>query len=313
MTILSYVLGRLLQAIPVLLIISVIAFLLMQLVPGDPVKIMLGGRASEEVVRAAHARLGLDEPLHVQFLAFIGGALQGDLGVSIIQRAPVTDILAERLGPSLSLLGYSAALAVVITVPLSILAAMRRDSAFDHVVRSVGMVGFAMPPFWMGLLLMLLFGVVLQWFPIRGAGDGLLGRLHHLFLPSLTIAIFLAPILIQSLRAAMIDVMHSDYVEVARAKGLSDRRIMVKHVLRNALIPVITVLAINIGWLLSSMVIVEYVFSVPGLGSLLVRAVGYRDYPVIQGLTILFALIVMVVNLLADLAYTAVDPRVART
>ena len=210
------------------------------------------------------------------------------------------------------LLVTSAVFAVLIAVPLSMIAARRTDQPIDHVIRLAGVIGFAMPPFWVGMLLMLFFGIYLDWFPISGYGRTFVDRLYHLVLPSLTIALFLAPILIQSLRAAMLDVMTSEYIEVARAKGLSPWRILVKHALRNALIPVITILAVNIGWLLSGAVVVEYLFSFPGLGSLLVRSVGYRDYPVIQGLSLVFAVLVLVVNLLADLSYMLIDRRVLK-
>lgn len=312
MLVLSYILGRLVQMVPVVLGVVLIAFLAIQLVPGDPVRIMLHGRATEEVIAAAHARLGLDQPVPVQFARFVWNALHGDLGTSIIQQAPVTAIVFERLGASLFLLTYSALIAVLLAVPLAIVSAARHGRPIDHAIRIGGMIGFAMPPFWMGLLLMLLFGLTLGLFPISGYGRGFLGHVVHLTLPSLTIALFLAPILIQSLRGSMLEVMTADYIEVARAKGLSERRILIKHVLRNALIPTITVLAVNIGWLLSGAVIVEYVFSIPGLGSLLVRAVGFRDYPVIQGLALVFAMLVVIVNLLADLAYMLVDRRVLR-
>jgi peptide/nickel transport system permease protein len=312
MLVLSYILGRLVQMVPVVLGVVLIVFLTMQLVPGDPVRIMLHGRATDEVVAAVHERLGLDQPVPVQFGRFVWNALHGDLGTSIIQQAPVTAIVAERLGPSILLLTYSALIAVVVAVPLALLSASRHDGPVDHVIRIGGMIGFAMPPFWIGLLLMLLFGLTLGLFPISGYGSDFRDHIVHLTLPSVTIALFLAPILIQSLRGSMLEVMTADYIEVARAKGLSERRIMAKHVLRNALIPTITVLAVNIGWLLSGAVIVEYVFSLPGLGSLLVRAVGFRDYPVIQGLALVFAMLVVLVNLLADLAYMLVDRRVLR-
>ena len=312
MPILEYVSGRVVQMIPVVIGVSVIAFLSIHLVPGDPVQIMMHGRATPEILAAAHAELGLDRPLPVQFVRFIGGAFLGDLGVSIIQKAPVGEIIAERLGPSTFLLVYSAVLAVVIALPLAILATLRAEGPVDHTIRVGGMIGFAMPPFWVGLLLMLLFGLTLDWFPVSGYGGSFLEHLWHLTLPSVTIALFLTPMLVQSLRSAMLDVMTADYIEVARAKGLRRRRIVAKHVLRNAAIPVITVLAVNIGWLVSGAVIVEYVFAFPGLGSLLVRAVGYRDYPVIQGLSLVFAVLVMVVNLMADLCYMLIDRRVLR-
>lgn len=312
MLILNYIVRRLAQMALVVLGVTLFAFLTIQLVPGDPIRIMLHGRATDEVVAAAHQRLGLDQPLPVQFARFVWNALHGDLGISIIQKASVTEIVGERLEASVFLLTYSALIAVALALPLALVAASRRDRPIDHAIRIGGMIGFAMPPFWMGLLLMLFFGLTLGLFPIAGYGKGFLGHLVHLTLPSLTIALFLAPILIQSLRAAMLDVMTADYIEVARAKGLSERRILVKHVLRNALIPTITVLAVNIGWLLSGAVIVEYVFSIPGLGTLLVRAVGFRDYPVIQGLAVVFAMLVVTVNLLADLIYILVDRRVLR-
>jgi peptide/nickel transport system permease protein len=312
MLILNYIVRRLAQMALVVLGVTLFAFLTIQLVPGDPIRIMLHGRATDEVVAAAHQRLGLDQPLPVQFARFVWNALHGDLGISIIQKASVTEIVGERLEASVFLLTYSALIAVALALPLALVAASRRDRPIDHAIRIGGMIGFAMPPFWMGLLLMLFFGLTLGLLPIAGYGKGFLGHLVHLTLPSLTIALFLAPILIQSLRAAMLDVMTADYIEVARAKGLSERRILVKHVLRNALIPTITVLAVNIGWLLSGAVIVEYVFSIPGLGTLLVRAVGFRDYPVIQGLAVVFAMLVVTVNLLADLIYILVDRRVLR-
>lgn len=312
MALLDYVTGRLVQLIPVIVGVTLIAFLAIHLVPGDPVQIMMHGRGSPETIAAVHAELGLDRPLHVQYLRFIGGALAGDLGTSIIQKAPVSAIVAERLGPSILLLVMSSLLSLVIAVPLALLAAARHDTVADHGIRLGGMIGFAMPPFWLGILLILFFGLYLDWFPISGFGRGFLQNVWHLTLPAVTIALSLAPMLVQSLRASMLEVMTADYIEVARAKGLSERRVMVKHVLRNALIPVVTILAVNIGFLLSGAVIVEYVFSFPGLGSLLVRAVSYRDYPVIQGLSLVFAVIVVVINLLADLAYIAIDRRVLK-
>jgi ABC-type dipeptide/oligopeptide/nickel transport system permease component len=187
---------------------------------------------------------------------------------------------------------------------------MRADQPVDHSIRVGGMVTFAMPSFWLGLLLILLFGLKLHWFPIAGWGKGFFGHLYYLFLPALTIALFLAPILILSLRSSLLDIMGAEYIEAAKAKGLKQWRIMTKHVLRNALIPTVTILAVNIGWLIGGTVVIETVFSIPGLGLLLIRSVLYRDYPTILGLTIVFAVLVMVVNLLADLSYAVIDPRV---
>ena len=309
---LRFIVGRLIQMVPVLIGVSLVSFFAIHLVPGDPIQIMLLGRASAETVAAMHAEYGLDLPVWQQYLNFIGGALQGDLGRSIVQKTSVTSLVADGLGVSLFLLAYGALLSVLIAVPLAMWAAIRRDEPADHGIRLAGMIGLAMPPFWIGLMLMVFFGLTLRWFPIQGFGEGFLGHVYHMFMPALTMALFLAPVLIQSLRSSILDVLEADYIEVARAKGLSEWRILTKHVLRNALIPVITVLAVNISWLLSGAVIVEYVFGLPGLGSLLVRSVGYRDYPLIQGLSFVFAVLVVIVNLIADLSYMLVDRRVLK-
>jgi len=310
--VLRFIISRLVQMLPVLIGVSVVIFFSIHLVPGDPIEIMLMGRATPETVARLHVEYGLDRPLWEQYTRFIVSAVQGDLGRSIVQKAPVSSLIGDGLGVSLFLLAYGALLSVAIAVPLALWAAVHRDRPPDHFVRLVGMIGFAMPPFWIGLVLMVVFGLNLGWFPIRGFGEGFSGHLYHLFLPALTIAMFLAPILIQSLRSSILDVLEADYIEVARAKGLSPTRILLKHVLRNAAIPVVTVLAVNVGWLLSGSVIVEQVFTIHGLGAQLVRSIGFRDYTTVQGLALVFAVIVMGVNLLADLAYMVIDWRVTR-
>jgi peptide/nickel transport system permease protein len=312
MLFLNYIANRLLQMMPVVFGISLVGFFAIHLVPGDPIQIMMHGHASPESVAAARAQLGLDRPLLEQYGRFVMLAVTGDFGQSIVQRQAVGAIVGERVLPTVFLLSYSTVLAILIALPLALISARYSDHLVDHAIRIGGMVGFAMPPFWVGLLLMLFFGLYLRWLPVSGLGNDFADRVRHLLLPSATIALFLAPILVQSLRSAMLEVMTADYIEVARAKGLTPRRILLKHVLRNALIPVITILAVNIGWLLSGAVIVEYVFSYPGLGSLLVRAVSYRDYPVIQGLSIVFGVLVVIVNLMADLSYILVDRRVLK-
>jgi ABC-type dipeptide/oligopeptide/nickel transport system permease component len=309
---LRFIAGRLAQMIPVLFGVSLVSFFAIHFVPGDPIQIMTMGRATPETVAKLHAELGLDRPVWEQYAIFLADALRGDFGRSIVQKAPIATLIADGLMVSLYLLVYGAVLSILLAVPLAMWAAVRRDRLADHGVRLIGMIGFAMPPFWIGLVLMVLFGLRLGWFPIRGFGEGALGHLYHMFLPALTMALFLAPVLIQSLRSAILDVLEADYIEVARAKGLSSRRILFKHVLRNAAIPVITVLAVNVGWLLSGSVIVEVVYTIHGLGAQLVRSVSFRDYPTVQGLALVFAAIVMGVNLLADIAYMLIDRRVAK-
>jgi len=306
----GYSVRRVFEMMPALLGITLFSFLFIKLLPGDPIMIMFGGRASPETIAAGRARLGLDEPLSTQYLLFLTNAVQGDLGRSITQRAPVTQLIGERLVPSLFLLAYSTIISVALALPLAILSAQRSEQPVDHVIRTFGMITFAMPSFWLGLLMILLFGLVFGLFPISGWGEDFLGHLHSLFLPSLTIGLFLAPILIQSLRSSLLDIMQAEYIEAARAKGLSASRVMWKHVLRNALIPTITILAVNVGFLIGGTVVVESVFGIPGVGRLLIQSVLSRDYPTIQGLTLVFGLLVMSVNLLADLSYVVIDPRV---
>ena len=310
MRVIGYTVRRLVEMIPVLVGITLVAFLFMQLLPGDPITILTGGKASPQTIAALRAEYGLNKPVYMQYLFFVRNALHGNLGTSILQQVPVAQLVLQRVGPTVFLLSYGTLIAVLLTVPLSILSAMRADRPIDHGIRIGGMVTFAMPSFWLGLLLILLFGLKLHWFPIAGWGEGFLGHLYYLFLPSLAIGVFLAPMLVQSLRSSLLEITEAEYIEAARAKGLKPTRIMVKHVLRNALIPTVTILAVNIGWLVGGTVVIETVFSIPGLGQLLIQSVLYRDYPTIIGLVIVFGFLVMVVNLLADLSYAAIDPRV---
>ena len=309
---LRYTIARLLHAVPVVIGVTLFCFLAIQFVPGDPIRIMMHGHVSDAEVAKIYAQLGMDRPLFVQYASFVARAVVGDLGQSIIQHAPVVDLIVEKLAPTLWLLGTGTLLSVIVALPVALIVASRPDKPIDHAVRAASMIGFAMPPFWIGLLLILGFGIGLGWLPISGYGEGAMDHLRHMILPGLTIAFFLTPILVQSLRASMLDVLATDHIEVARARGLPEWRILCKHVLRNALIPTLTVLAVNISWLVSGAVVVESVFALPGLGSLLIRSVGYRDYPLIQGLSLVFAVIVVVVNLLADLSYALVDRRVMR-
>ena len=307
-----YALARVLHTLAVLIGVTLFTFLAIQFVPGDPIRIMTRGHVSDAEVAAIYERLGMNRPLAVQYLSFIGNAARGDLGDSIIQNAPVSELVGEKIAPTLWLLAMGTLLSILIALPLAILAAAKPDGAFDHMVRAASMVGFAMPPFWIGLLLILGLGLHLNWLPISGYGEGFAGHFVHMILPGLTIAFFLAPILIQTLRASMLDALDADHIEVARARGVPEHRIFLKHALRNALLPTLTVLAVNISWLVSGAVVVEAVFALPGLGSLLIRSVGYRDYPLIQGLALVFAVIVVVVNLAADLCYGVIDRRVLR-
>lgn len=307
---LSYTGRRLLQMIPVAVGATIIVFFMVHLIPGDPARTMLGVHATDQAVAQLHKEWGLDKPLPQQYVSFMGRLAHGDLGQSLFFRVPTRQLVIERLPTTLWLLGYGVALAIVITLPLATLAAVRKDRAADHLVRAVPLVGLGMPSFWVGIMLILLLALRVRLFPVSGYGTGVAGHLWSMFLPALTIAISLAPILIRSLRASLLNVLESDYVTTARSKGLPERRVLVRHAMRNAVISTVTVLGINVGYLVGGTVVVEKVFALPGLGALLIDAILERDFPVVQGVTLLFGVLVVLVFLVTDLVYSFLDPRV---
>ncbi|GGL87196.1 peptide ABC transporter permease [Deinococcus aerolatus] len=305
----SYVIRRLLQIIPTFLAVMLVVFLLVRLLPGDPASAILGDRATAEIVERTNRELGLDRPLPIQFGVFVRNLLQGDLGDSISLKIPVLRLIGERLPTTLFLTAYAAVLGVLMAVPLAVLAAVRRNTWVDAVIRAVFQVGLSLPVFYVALQLLSLLGARLGWFPIGGYGEGFGEHLYHLFLPALTLGLNLAAILVRTLRNSIIEVLTAEYVDFARAKGLRSRVIMTRHVLRNALIATVTLLGLNIGALIGGAVITETVFAIPGVGRLMVDAIFGRDYPVIQGLTLTFALIVSLVFLITDLIHARLDPR----
>ncbi len=305
----SYVIRRLLQIIPTFLAVMLVVFLLVRLLPGDPASAILGDRATAEIVERTNRELGLDRPLPIQFGVFVRNLLQGDLGDSISLKIPVLRLIGERLPTTLFLTAYAALLGVLMAVPLAVLAAVRRNTWVDAVIRAVFQVGLSLPVFYVALQLLSLLGARLGWFPIGGYGETFGEHLYHLFLPALTLGLNLAAILVRTLRNSIIEVLTAEYVDFARAKGLRSRVIMVRHVLRNALIATVTLLGLNIGALIGGAVITETVFAIPGVGRLMVDAIFGRDYPVIQGLTLTFALIVSLVFLITDLIHARLDPR----
>ncbi|CAN5379900.1 ABC transporter permease [soil metagenome] len=296
--------------IPVLIGVTIISFVLIHLIPGDPAQVILGVHAQPDNLAAMRHQLGLDRPLWRQYTLYLGDVLKLDLGDSIKFQQSVDSLLQKRIGVTLFLVGFSTLLTIVIAFPLGIIAALKKNSLFDQIVRAVLMVTMVMPAFWVGILLLILFGVKLDLLPVSGYGDGFLGHVSHMFLPSLTIALSLSPILVRSLRSSILQSMGSDYVRTARAKGLGERNVLSAHVLKNALIPSITLLGLSVGYLMGSTVIVERVFSLPGVGSLLVDSISARDYPVVQAITLVFAVFVILVNVATDLVYTYLDPRV---
>lgn len=310
MKIVFFCLSRMIQLLPVLLGITVVAFLLLRVMPGDPATLMLGSRGTPEDIAKLNEQLGLNQPLWQQYLRFIGDLVQGSFGRSIAYKAEIGPLILERLWPSLALVGLSTVMAVIMTVPLAMLAAIRRGGVIDQVVRVVFVVAMSMPAFWLGVLLVLLLAIYLPLFPVSGYGDGFWDRLHHLVLPAFIIALGTAALTIRSLRSSIIAVLGADYVDTARAKGLVERQVLWRHVFRNSLTSTISVLAVHTSWVIGGTVVIETVFGIPGLGSLLVSSISARDYPMVQALTVTFATLVVLINLLTDLAYALVDPRV---
>jgi len=310
MALLAYALRRVGQAVPVALLVTVLIFLLIKLLPGDPAAAILGERASDSAVKVLHRQWGLDRPLPVQYAVYLRNLFTGDLGQSFRYRTPVTDLLPRRSTVTFFLVVYSTLLSVVIAVPLAVVAASHPDRWPDHLVRGLITLPLASPGFWIGILLLILFALRLGWFPASGYGEGLGGHLRHLFLPALTLAQPLLAILTRNLRSALIDVQRTTYVDFARAKGLARRVVLVHHVLRAALLPIVTLIGVRLSYPIGGAVVVETVFALPGLGSWMVESILARDYMVVQTLTLVFALGAMLVTLVTDLVYPLLDPRV---
>jgi peptide/nickel transport system permease protein len=305
-----YIARRLVQLVPVVFGITLVLFFMLRLIPGDPASVMLGERATDEAVARLNRQLGLDQPIYIQYFYFLRQLATLDLGTSIRYQIPVAGLLGQRLLVSLSVVGVTLVLTGIIAFPLGILAALRKDGLLDNIVRSVFMVMMLMPSFWIGILLIIFFSIKLGLFPVSGFGTTPLDHLWHLFLPALTISLAIAPVLVRALRASILEALASDYVKTARAKGLRERSVIMGHVLRNALIPATTLLGLSIGGLMGGTVILEKVFALPGAGALLIDSIGARDYPVVQAATMIFAALVILVNLATDVVYSFLDPRV---
>jgi peptide/nickel transport system permease protein len=306
----SFVARRLLQLVPVAVGVTIIVFFMIHLIPGDPARTILGIHATPKAIAELHREWGLNRPLISQYWLFLDRLLHGNLGQSLIYGVSASSLILQRLPATLWLIVYATVLAIVISVPLAMLAASRRNGLRDQIVRAVPLFGLGMPPFWVGFLLIYAFAIHWRIFPVSGYGVGIGGHLVSMFLPSLTVAIALAPVVIRSLRASMLSVLGADYITTARSKGVPGRRLFIKHVLRNAVIPAITVLGINIGFLIGGTVIIENVFAIPGVGQLMIQSIFQRDFPVVQGVTLVFAVLVVLINLLTDVAYATLDPRV---
>jgi peptide/nickel transport system permease protein len=306
----QYIARRLLQMIPVVFGITLITFLLIRAIPGDPAQTMLGEKATDEKIALYREKLGLNEPIYVQYFYYVRDLAQLDLGDSTQYRVPVKNILWDRLRVSLSVMLMTLILTTTISLPLGMLAALKKDSILDNIVRSTLMVSLLMPTFYTGILIIILLSIKVDLFPTAGYGDGFIDHLHHLFLPGLTLALGISPILIRTLRTSILEAMTSDYVKTARSKGLREQTVVVRHVLRNALIPTLTLLGISVGAIIGGTVVTEKVFALPGAGALLVDAISARDYSTVQAAVMIVAILVVLVNLLTDIVYSFIDPRV---
>lgn len=311
MSLTAYVGRRLLQLVPIVLGVTILVFFLIHLVPGDPARTILGNQATPARVALVRHEFGLDKPLLVQYQKFMGRLVRGDLGSSLFYSVPAGRLVLERLPVTLWLIGLATLLSVVIAVPLAVIAAIKRNRLPDQVVRAVPLVGLGFPAFWLGIMLLLIFGLHLgRAFPVGGYGSGFVGHLHAMFLPALTVALGISPILIRSLRASLLEVLESDYVTTARSKGIPERRVVSRHALRNAVISTVTVLGVNVGFLVGATVIVEQVFALPGIGQLLINAIFERDFTVVQAVTLVLAVMVVLVYLVTDVIHALLDPRV---
>ena len=308
-----YLASRLAGMLIVMLLVATLVFIITRLAPGDPAAVMLGEQATAADIAQLRASYGLDKPLPVQFAYWLGELAQGNLGQSIFLQRPVTQALAERAEPTFFLTLFAMSLAVFIGVPCGIAAAVWRNSWVDQVCSGFAMLGASIPSFWLGLILMQMFAVGLGWFPVAGYGDPgvpLSNRLHHLVLPAIVLGVVNSALILRFSRASMLDVLGEDHIRTARAKGVSERRVVLHHALRNALIPVVTVLGLTFALLIGGAIVTETVFGLPGIGNLVVSAVLRRDYPVIQGALLVIAGMYVLINLAIDLLYLVIDPRV---
>lgn len=310
---LSYVIPRLFSTLLVMAMVAIFVFLLLHLSPGDPAAIIAGDNATPAAIDGIRQKLGLSDPLPVQFVRWIGHVLQGDLGVSIFSNEPVLKLVGQRLEPTLSLALMTLVVAVTLAITFGVLAAWKAGTWIDRALMVVSVVGFSVPTFVVGYLLIYLFAIELRWLPVQGytpMSEGLDGWARNLVLPSIALGLAYIALIARITRASMLDVLSEDYIRTAKAKGVANQSMLLKHALKNAGVPIVTVIGIGVALLISGVVITETVFNIPGIGRLVVDAIAKRDYPIIQGVILIFSGVYVLVNLLVDLTYTVIDPRI---
>lgn len=309
----AFLIKRLLATIPTILLVTIAVFLILRLTPGGPAVAMLGDQASPEAVAALNQKLGLDKPLYVQYLRWLGNALHGDLGRSAFGNQPVTELIVQRIVPTLELSILALIVSLFIGISAGVIAAVKRNTAVDAVASILAILGVSTPSFWLAILLVLIFSLKLSWLPALGyvsPFSNLATNLKDMLLPSITLGVILAAVITRFTRASMLDSLYQDYVRTARSKGLEERTVILRHALGNAMIPIVTVVGLELGGLLSGAVIIETIFSLPGNGQLLVTSIFNRDFPVVQGLVVVIAIVFILVNVAVDVVYALIDPRI---
>jgi peptide/nickel transport system permease protein len=310
---LGYIARRLVATIPVMAVVAITVFMLLRLTTGDPAAIIAGDNATSQDVAAIRTKLGLDRPIAQQFVIWIGNVVRGDFGESFFFKKPVAELIVGRLQPTVSLAICTLILAISMAVPLGVVAAWRRGGWIDRGVMGLAVLGFSVPTFVVGYVLIYLVAIQLGWLPVQGyqrLEEGLGGFLERLILPSITLATIYVALIARITRASVLEVLNADHVRTARAKGLGDLAVLVRHVLRNAAVPIVTVIGLGVALLIGGVVVTESVYAIPGLGRLTVDAVLARDYPTVQAVILLFSAVYVLINLLVDLTYTFLDPRI---
>jgi peptide/nickel transport system permease protein len=308
-----YIARRLIEMIPVTLLVVMMVFTVFRLVPGDPVNFLLGANPNPEAIEALRRKMGLDQPIPVQFVRWLGQAVRGDLGDSIIGQQPVVSVVLQKLPATAELAVLAILVGSIIGVPAGVISALKQDSWLDLVTRVISLFGFCTPRYWLGILLVIIFSLTLKWLPVAGyvpLANSVRDNLRHVILPAVTLALPIAAEQMRFLRSSMLEVIRQDYVLTAHAKGLRGSTVVMRHALKNALIPFLTIFGLQLGFLLGGSVVVEYVFAWPGIGWLMIQSITIRDYAVVQGGVLLAAIAFLGVNLLVDICYTFLDPRI---